>query len=204
MQAQSNMMQQMNATSQKLWSINQELNTGLARSWVNQAQDLANTGAGHAQALANVRSPAEFLQANWQFSAEYMRKLDHAARARINLLSEAVRDTSQTLAGVAQTPMQQMHEAAEQAVDEAEEVAEQVRGEAEDVIEADLERIDGIGPAFAEELRVNGVISVGHVAALDLAEIAEPNHPLNSMHGYIENGEWIEQAQALLAAGEAA
>lgn len=204
MQTQTGIVHQMTETNRRIWDINTELGVQMANTWIDEIQSLMKLNAEHLQTLSKAQAPTDLAAANWEFGRHYAQKVGEATRTRFSLLTSAARDTSNALAEASKEPMDTIYKAAAKASDTVDDQAEQVRADVEDVIEADLERIDGIGPAFAAELRKNGVVSVGHVANLRLEDIEHDQHPLNSMLGHIENGRWIDQAKALLDARKAA
>lgn len=62
----------------------------------------------------------------------------------------------------------------------------------------DLTQLKGVGGKLAEQLRELGISQFAQMAALDLSDLDEPEHPLYNLKGRIERNGWIEQAKALI------
>lgn len=62
----------------------------------------------------------------------------------------------------------------------------------------DLTQLKGVGGKLAEQLRELGISQFAQMAALNLDELEDPDHPLFNMRGRIERNGWIEQSKALV------
>ena len=135
-------------------------------------------------------------EALWMLGTQCTKASVVGFHARLGILSEWLGD------GV--TPIaKHIYDSVEEVEPLAPLVAKAAKEETDEIIEADLERIEGIGPEIAATLRAAGVVSVTHLAVLDPEAVSVESHELNHLYSRMVNGEWIEQARSMGAGAEA-
>lgn len=114
-------------------------------------------------------------------------------------LDIAATDSDSNSATSESATVARLHEQVNLARTENERLRQQLERTSAALLESDdLTQLKGVGGKMAEQLRELGISQFAQMAALDLADLEAPDHPLYNLRSRVERNGWIEQAKALV------